>query len=41
MLTYRSGYNSNSSDKSNMQDNVYQKKIVQAIADGIDAYFAQ
>lgn len=35
------GYSSNPSDKSNMQDDAYQKKMVQAIADGIDAYFAQ
>lgn len=35
------GYLSNPSDSSNMQDSEYQKKMVQAIADGIDAYFAQ
>ena len=35
------GYITNPSDSSNMQDNQYQKKMVKAIADGIDAYFAQ
>ena len=35
------GYISNPSDSSNMQDSEYQKKMVQAIADGIDSYFAQ
>lgn len=35
------GYLSNPSDRSNMQDSKYQKRMVQAIADGIDAYFAQ
>ena len=35
------GHSSNPSDSSNMQDDAYQKKMVQAIADGIDAYFAQ
>ena len=35
------GYISNPSDSSNMQDSEYQRKMVQAIADGIDAYFAQ
>lgn len=33
------GYMSNPSDSSNMQDSAYQKKMVQAIADGIDVYF--
>ncbi len=35
------GYMSNPSDSSNMQDSEYQQKMVQAIADGIDTYFAQ
>uniref|UniRef100_UPI004057BB57 N-acetylmuramoyl-L-alanine amidase n=1 Tax=Agathobacter sp. TaxID=2021311 RepID=UPI004057BB57 len=35
------GYQSNPSDSSNMQDSEYQEKMVQAIADGVDAYFAQ
>ena len=35
------GYMTNSSDDTNMQDDAYQKKMVQGIADGIDDYFGR
>ena len=33
------GFLSNPTDDTNMQDDAYQKKMVQGIANGIDAYF--
>lgn len=35
------GYMTNSSDDTNMQNDAYQKKMVQGIADGIDDYFGR
>ena len=35
------GFMSNKTDDTNMAKKSYQKKMVQGIADGIDAYFAE
>ena len=33
------GYMTNPSDDTNMEDEAYQEKMIQGIADGIDGYF--
>ena len=33
------GFMSNATDDTNMQDDGYQQKMINGIADGIDAYF--